>query len=207
MSRYRIRYEEPESGGTLTSLVIGAVAGFAVGMLVAQKSGGIAGITARVKDRWAELEESAEAELEPTNLEASHESDFGEELEEEEEEEVEDDEALEDEDLDDDEDDLHAALEDDVLEAFQADATLRERAIDISAVGDGLIELSGWVDSDDESHHAAAVARRVEGVESVVNRLAVGQADSPEPASDETREHGAMRRRPTDIDTTRDEQE
>ncbi|HEY7894144.1 MAG TPA: BON domain-containing protein [Gemmatimonadaceae bacterium] len=202
MPRYRIRYEEPESGGTLTSLVIGAVAGFAVGILVAQKSGGIAGITARVKDRWAELEESAEDDLEPTNAEASHESDFGEELEEDE---LEDDEALEDAGLD--EDEVHAALEDDVLEAFQADSTLRERAIDISAVGDGLIELSGWVDSDDESHHAAAVARRVDGVESVVNRLAIGQADSARHASDEHREHGAARRRAADLDTTRDEQE
>jgi len=202
MPRYRIRYEEPESGGTLTSLVIGAVAGFAVGMLVAQKSGGIAGITARVKDRWAELEESAVDDEESTNAEASHESDFGEELEEDE---LEDDEALEDGGLD--EDDAHAALEDDVLEAFQADSTLRERAIDISAVGDGLIELSGWVDTDDESHHAAAVARRVDGVESVVNRLAIGPADSAGHASDEHREHGATRRRAADLDTTREEQE
>ncbi len=204
MSRYRIRYEEPESGGTLTSLVIGAVAGFAVGILVAQKSGGIAGITARVKDRWADLEESAEDEEESTNAEASHESDFGEELEEDD---LEDDEALEDGGLDEDEDDAHAALEDDVLEAFQADSTLRERAIDISAVGDGLIELSGWVDTSDESHHAAAVARRVEGVESVVNRLAVGQADSAEHASDEHREHGATRRHAADLDTAPEEQE
>lgn len=203
MPRYRIRYEEPESGGTLTSLVIGAVAGFAVGILVAQKSGGIAGITARVKDRWAELEESAENEEESTNAEASHESDFGEELEEEE---LEDEEALEDAGLDD-EDEAHAALEDDVLEAFQADSTLRERAIDISAVGDGLIELSGWVDTDDESHHAAAVARRVDGVESVVNRLAIGQADAPHHSKDEHREHGATRRHAADHDVTQDEQE
>ncbi|MGH7646928.1 MAG: BON domain-containing protein [Gemmatimonadaceae bacterium] len=217
MPRYRIRYEEPEAGGTLTSLVIGAVAGFAVGMLVAQKSGGIAGIAARVKDRWAELEESADEEAEATNTEASNESDFGEELEEEELEDMEaleddsldDDDDAEEEDEDEDEDEAHAALEDDVLEAFQADSTLRERAIDISAVGDGLIELSGWVDSDDESHHAAAVARRVDGVESVVNRLAIGQADSPAPThtSDEHREHGATRRHAADLDVTREEQE
>lgn len=209
MPRYRIRYEEPEAGGTLTNLVIGAVAGFAVGMLVAQKSGGIAGITARVKNRWAELEESAEEEAEVTNAEAAHESDFGEELEEELEdmEALEDDGLDEDEDEEEDEDDVHAALEDDVLEAFQADSTLRERAIDISAVGDGLIELSGWVDSDDESHHAAAVARRVEGVESVVNRLAIGQADAPQHEKDEHREHGAKRRKSADLDATLDEHE
>jgi len=226
MPRYRIRYEEPESGGTFASLVIGAVAGFAVGMLVAQKSGGIAGITARVKDRWAELEEREAEHNRSPDAEAAHESDFDDEVEDAE---LDDEESLEeelDEELDAeyasdtadedaeeqveedaDEEDVQAALEDDVLEAFQADSTLRERAIDISAVGDGLIELSGWVDTDDESHHAAAVARRVAGVESVVNRLAVGQADAAEHARDEHREHGAKRHGAADRDTTREEHE
>ncbi len=206
MHKYRIRYEEPESGGTFASLMIGAVAGFAVGMLVAQKSGGIAGIAARVKDRWAELEESEADDDELPETEAAHERDFDDALDEAE---LEDEESLEAEfeAEEPDEDDVHAALEDHVLEAFQADSTLRERAIDISAVGDGLIELSGWVDSDDESHHAAAVARRVEGVESVVNRLAIGRADSTEQPRDERREHGAMRRGPVDRDVTREEHE
>ena len=206
MHKYRIRYEEPESGGTFASLMIGAVAGFAVGMLVAQKSGGIAGIAARVKDRWAELEESEADDDELPETEAAHERDFDDALDEAE---LEDEESLEAEfeAEERDEDDVHAALEDHVLEAFQADSTLRERAIDISAVGDGLIELSGWVDSDDESHHAAAVARRVEGVESVVNRLAIGRADSAEQPRDERREHGAMRRGPVDRDVTREEHE
>lgn len=206
MPRYRIRYEEPESGGTFASLMIGAVAGFAVGILVAQKSGGIAGIAARMKDRWAELEESETDDEELPETESAHESDFDEELDEAD---LEDEESLEAEfeaeEVD--EEDAHAALEDHVLEAFQADSTLRERAIDISAVGDGLIELSGWVDSDDESHHAAAVARRVEGVESVVNRLAIGRADAAESTRDERRERGAMRRQPADRETTREEQE
>jgi len=206
MHKYRIRYEEPESGGTFASLMIGAVAGFAVGMLVAQKSGGLAGIAARVKDRWAELEESEADDEDLPETEAAHERHFDDALDEVE---LEDEESLEAEleAEEADEDDLHAALEDHVLEAFQADSTLRERAIDISAVGDGLIELSGWVDSDDESHHAAAVARRVEGVESVVNRLAIGRADSAEHTRDERREHGATRRGPVDRDVTREEHE
>jgi len=206
MHKYRIRYEEPESGGTFASLMIGAVAGFAVGMLVAQKSGGIAGIAARVKDRWAELEEAEADEDELPEREAAHEREFDEALDEAE---LEDEESLEAEleAEEADEDDVHAALEDHVLEAFQADSTLRERAIDISAVGDGLIELSGWVDSDDESHHAAAVARRVEGVESVVNRLAIGRADSAEHTRDERRERGATRRGPVDHDIPREEHE
>ena len=80
MHKYRIRYEEPESGGTFASLMIGAVAGFAVGMLVAQKSGGIAGIAARVKDRWAELEEAEADEDELPEREAAHEREFDEAL-------------------------------------------------------------------------------------------------------------------------------
>lgn len=206
MKRYRVRYEEPESGGTIASLMIGAFAGFAVGMLVAQKSGGIAGIAARVKDRWAELEESEMDDDELPETAAAHEREFEDELDEAE---LEDEESLEAEfeAEEEDEEDAHAALEDHVLEAFQADSTLRERAIDISAVGDGLIELSGWVDTDDESHHAAAVARRVEGVESVVNRLAIGRADIADEARDERREHGAIRRHTVDRDTSPEEQE
>lgn len=205
MSRYRVRYEEPESGGTFASLMIGAVAGFAVGMLVAQKSGGIAGIAARVKDRWAELEESETDDEAVAASDAAHESSFEDDLDEAE---LEDEESLEAEfeAEEEDEEDAHAVLEDHVLEAFQADSTLRERAIDISAVGDGLIELSGWVDTDDESHHAAAVARRVAGVESVVNRLAIGHADVADDTRDERRERGA-RRHVVDRDVTREEQE
>src|SRR6476620_10315196 len=35
-------------------------------------------------------------------------------------------------------------LEERVLEAFRNDPTLSERAIDIGAIGDGIIELTGW---------------------------------------------------------------
>ena len=196
MPRYRIRYEEPSSGGAFTSLVLGALAGFAVGVLVAQKSGGIKGIAAGVKRRFAELADEASAV--DTAAHPAHDSAFDEALDEDE---LEDDlldeddlvevEELEVDELEDDAvavgaeadtDDtgLDVVLEEEVLEAFQADPTLRERAIDISAVGDAVIELSGWVDSDAESHLAAAVARRVPGVESVVNRLAVGNADTVE---------------------------
>ena len=42
-----------------------------------------------------------------------------------------------------------------------------------NTVEDGIIELTGWVNSDDESHQAVAVARGVPGVETVVNRLAI----------------------------------
>lgn len=60
-----------------------------------------------------------------------------------------------------------------MLEAFNNDPILAERAIDIGTIGAGVIELAGWVDSDDEAEHAMTIARGVPGVETVVNRLMV----------------------------------
>ncbi|HEY3258150.1 MAG TPA: BON domain-containing protein, partial [Gemmatimonadaceae bacterium] len=37
----------------------------------------------------------------------------------------------------------------------------------------GIIELTGWVNADDEADEAVVIARGVPGVETVVNRLAV----------------------------------
>jgi len=64
-------------------------------------------------------------------------------------------------------------LEERVLEAFRNDPILSERAIDIGAIGDGIIELTGWVHEPDESTHAVTITRGVPGVETVVNRLDV----------------------------------
>jgi hypothetical protein len=65
------------------------------------------------------------------------------------------------------------ALEERVLEAFRNDPILSERAIDIGAIGDGIIELTGWVHEPDEATHAVTITRGVPGVETVVNRLDV----------------------------------
>jgi hypothetical protein len=73
------------------------------------------------------------------------------------------------------------ALEERVLEAFRNDPTLSERAIDIGAIGDGIIELTGWVHEPDEATHAVTITRGVPGVETVVNRLDVRLAGSEEP--------------------------
>src|SRR5919202_827322 len=61
--------------------------------------------------------------------------------------------------------------------AFRNDPVLSERAIDIGAIGDGIIELSGWVDSEEEAELATTVARGTPGVDTVVNRLTVGGED------------------------------
>jgi len=87
--------------------------------------------------------------------------------------------------LDDDESDTDSELDEDdealeerVLEAFRNDPTLSERAIDIGAIGDGIIELTGWVHEADEATHAVTITRGVPGVETVVNRLDVRLAGS-----------------------------
>ena len=66
-----------------------------------------------------------------------------------------------------------AALEARVLEAFINDPILRERAIDICASGAGTIELTGWVQASAEIAHALTLARGVPDVSAVVDRLAV----------------------------------
>jgi len=88
-----------------------------------------------------------------------------------------------DDDLEDDESEVEEddeALEERVLEAFRNDPILAERAVDIGAIGDGIIELTGWVHEPDEATHAVTITRGVPGVETVVNRLDVRVAGSEE---------------------------
>ena len=88
-----------------------------------------------------------------------------------------DDEELDEGDEDADEDEV---LEERVLEAFRNDPVLAERAIDIGAIGDGIIELTGWVHQADEATHAVTITRGVPGVETVVNRLDVRLGEAEE---------------------------
>ena len=88
-------------------------------------------------------------------------------------------------DAEDDEDEVDTneddeALEERVLEAFRNDPVLSERAIDIGAIGDGIVELTGWVHEPDEATHAVTITRGVPGVETVVNRLDVRIATGEE---------------------------
>ena len=64
-----------------------------------------------------------------------------------------------------------------MLEAFRNDPILCERAIDIGSISDGVIELAGWVENDEESRHAVTIARGVPGVDTVVNRIALGDEE------------------------------
>ena len=156
------RYRDEESGAASALYVaLGALAGFAAGVVVAQQYGGISGITARIRDRIGNArngEEDVESRVGGTAY------DHGD-----------DDES--DDYYDDDESDQpldeSEELEERVLEAFRNDPVLSERAIDIGAIDDGIVELTGWVNADDESQPAVVIARGVPGVETVVNRLAV----------------------------------
>ncbi|MDQ8158716.1 MAG: BON domain-containing protein [Gemmatimonadota bacterium] len=71
----------------------------------------------------------------------------------------------------------HDDLEQRVLEVFCHDPILQARAIDIGAVGNGAIELAGWVASTAEIAHALTLTRGVPGVTRVLDRLAVSGSD------------------------------
>src|SRR6185436_9342808 len=144
MSPFRYRDEESSHTGTVLGVLVGAVAGFAVGMLVAQRVGGVSGLKAKLRRRGAGPESAiADAHVDDEEFE----------------------------DIDEDElesEDYDETLEDRVLEAFRNDPILCERATDIGSIGDGTIELAGWVEDEDEAKHAVTIARGVPDVDTVV---------------------------------------
>lgn len=154
MSPFRYRDEESSSTGTIIGVLVGAMAGFAAGMFVAQRVGGFSGLTSKIRQRGGGRSDE--------QFRGAH----GVMDEEEEFEEYPEDE-LESEDYDE-------SLEERVLEAFRNDPILAERAIDIGSISDGVIELAGWVEDEAESRHAVTIARGVPGVDTVVNRIAIG---------------------------------
>jgi len=160
MSRFRYRDDESSSTNTIIGVFAGAVAGFAVGMLVAQRVGGFSGLTSKLRRRRGATPGVREDALHGAHGVAEDEDEF---------EDVEEDE-LESEDYDE-------SLEEHVLEAFRNDPILSERAIDIGSLSDGVIELAGWVEDDNESEHAVTIARGVPGVTTVVNRIAIGDEE------------------------------
>ena len=157
MSPLRYRDDERSAGGTVASVLVGALAGFAVGVLVSNRLGGLSGMRARLRGL-------AEGPAEATRHGAEVGEYYDEDEYEPEEDEIEGDERDEE-------------LEDRVLEAFRNDPILSERAIDIGSLGPGIIELAGWVEKEEESRHAVTLARGVPEVETVVNRITVGQRE------------------------------
>ncbi len=168
MSYLRFQDEDDSSiAGTVAPVILGALAGFAVGMLVAQRVGGFKGIA----DQFRQRGKSAADTLSATPSVADDFADYDEEFEDDEIEEEEEEEA--------------SGLEAHVLEAFRNDPILAERAIDIGGIGETTIELAGWVTTDEESEHAVTIARGVPGVQTVLNRITIG--DEEERVADHAR--------------------
>lgn len=169
MRTFRYRHRREPAGG-LAFLAAGAIAGLAAGVFLAQRFGGVSGISSLVRDRFGEREESGGASRYDADAEYDYDGD-----------EADDDFA--------EGDKVDEVLEERVLEAFRNDPILSERAVDIGAIGDAIIELTGYVYSADESTHAVTVARGVPGVDTVVNRLTV--RDEEEEMDDSARRYAA----------------
>jgi hypothetical protein len=160
MSKRSSHPDRSTTGSQIASAAAGAIAGVAVGLLIAQTFGGLSGVLARFKEVAGE-----ELGFEPgyDALDDADESiDAGEPMDADV---WQDDEALDDEPAD--------TIGERVLEAFRNDPVLAERAIDIDVHPDATIELSGRVDADREVDYAATIAGGVPGVAHVITRLGV----------------------------------
>jgi hypothetical protein len=167
MSYLRFRDEDESSvAGTVAPILLGALAGFAIGMFVAQRVGGFRGLADTVRRR-------GRSDVASTTPKVA--DDF-----------ADDADAFEDDEIE--EQDEQSGLEERVLEAFRNDPILAERAIDIGGIGEATIELAGWVTTEEEAEHAVTIARGVPGVRTVLNRIAVG--DEEERIADHARLFG-----------------
>src|SRR4051812_5887805 len=148
MSPFRYRDDESSSTGTILGVLAGAVAGFAVGMFVAQRVGGFDGLKSKISRKRDTLRAGAGAAAQSLRERYASQDEEDDEFE------------------DIEEDDLETetydqGLEERVLEAYRNDPILSERAVDIGSISDGVIELAGWVEDEDEADHAVTVARGV----------------------------------------------
>lgn len=154
MPYIRYRDDDGPSRGALL-VTVGALAGLAAGVLLAQRVGGLSGLAelgSRMRQRLAQDEHDDELQQ---GYDYSGEG------------------------YDQLDDSLSAEeeLEERVLEAFRNDPVLGERAVDIGAIGEGIIELTGWVHAPAEVQLALTITRGVPGVDTVVNRLTVREEE------------------------------
>lgn len=168
----RNRENSQRSSAWVAWFIAGATAGVAASLLVNSKRGGLRRIRRVAREGFEDIREFFLAEdLEDFPDYATPEAALASEEDDEILEEGEDEEVFEDEDeIVEDEIEM---LETRVLEEFHDDVILSRRAIDIGAIAPGVIELTGWVRSEDEAARASSVAGRAPGVETVVNRVTV----------------------------------
>ena len=175
MKRIRLHDDEPTVGNIAAGVTLGALAGFVVGVVVAQRVGGLSGITSRLREGMDSLMHRGQS-----GIDSLAGAEHGDEEDEYGANEYDESDGIDERALDSD-----SALEERVLRAFRRDAILSERAIDIGAIGEGIIELSGWVETHEESEHAMAVTRTVPGIVTVVSRLFIGSDEQDSPDLDE----------------------
>ncbi len=141
------------TGNRLGAVMMGALAGLAVGVLLADR-GLLSGLLKRRKgaaDDSAEVPRArparsrASAEARPVDADRAPRQPV----------------------------DDEAELEARVLETFRNDPILVDLPIDIGAIGTGIIELTGWVGAREEIRHATTLTRGTIGVHTVINRLVV----------------------------------
>lgn len=70
------------------------------------------------------------------------------------------------------------SLEKQVIQALLSDETARTQGIDIAAVGEGIVELSGTVDTQENARHVVGLVDRIPGVHAVLNRLEINAVES-----------------------------
>lgn len=134
------------------SVAAGALVGFVAGAFFAQRAGGFGALTAKLRGALgrggAESFDTEELDFEEDEFDSEADETY-----------------------------VGASLEENVLEAYMNDPILSERAVDIGEIGEGIIELAGWVETEEEAEHAVTLARGVVGVDTVVNRLNVGEEE------------------------------
>lgn len=79
----------------------------------------------------------------------------------------------------------------DVTEALRRDGDLSRRALEVDAISDGVVELSGHVDTRSEAERAVRIAQSTRGVFTVVNRLVIDDEEAHMNDSKRRREDGA----------------
>ena len=145
--------DQSEGSSRIGAVVIGALAGVAVGMLLADR-GALGGLLAGIRDSLGKSRRPTDGSrrrsragetARPLRAERAPRRPPNDE----------------------------AELEARVLETFKNDPILVDRPIDIGAIGTGIIELTGWVDAASEIRHATTLTRGTIGVHTVVNRLLV----------------------------------
>jgi osmotically-inducible protein OsmY len=163
MSPFRYR-DDDSSSGIILGAVVGALAGFAAGMFLAQSAGKRA--RAEIDGGGDRADEERHERLRGATAEMELDEDYEDAAE------FEDSSTYAD-DYEGDED-YDITLEERVLEAFRNDPVLSTRAVDIGSLRTGVIELAGVVDTSQEAQHAVTIARGVPGVTTVVNRIVTG---------------------------------